>query len=207
MEKCPSWEASSGLSGQEFSSLYSTRKYSTLFASCWHWTLSKNILTFTPYTFNILSRVCGDYIDGYWIDKWIYWTTQLHNSFTVHTLHNSQLSLFSSSEDSGSNSATTAATYSCGIPCHHSLTGNWNCQSWLSTSELYSPGTDHKENTVSDSYTVVWRHYRNGPHFLPLLRCLVTVVNKRFHCRLLTHSVHVTLNSNPVLPRQGVFFV
>jgi hypothetical protein len=34
--------------------------------------------------------------------------------------------------------------------------------SWLSTPELYSQGTDHKENTVSDSYTVVC-HYRNRP--------------------------------------------
>jgi hypothetical protein len=70
-------------------------------------------------------------------------------------------------------------------------------RSWLSTSELYSPGTDHKENTVSDSSTVVWRHCRNGPQrkqeFLPLLRCLATVVNKRFHRWLLTYSVHVTL--------------
>jgi hypothetical protein len=67
---------------------------------------------------------------------------------------------------------------------------NWlgTVRSWLSTSELrvYSPGTDHKENTVSDSSTVVWRHYRNRPQrkqqFLPLLRCLAAVVNKRFHC-------------------------
>jgi hypothetical protein len=34
---------------------------------------------------------------------------------------------------------------------------------FLSTSELYSPGADHKENTVSDSSIVVRRHYRNGP--------------------------------------------
>jgi hypothetical protein len=47
--------------------------------------------------------------------------TQLHNSVTVYTLYNSQeLSLFSSSEDPGSNSATTAATNSYGVPCHHS---------------------------------------------------------------------------------------
>jgi hypothetical protein len=76
-------------------------------------------------------------------------------------------------------------------------------RSLLSMSELYSPGTDHKENTVSDSKskllssTVVWRHYRNGlqrkQQFLPLLHCLATVVNKRFHCWLLTYSVHVTI--------------
>jgi hypothetical protein len=52
---------------------------------------------------------------------------QLHNSVTVYTLYNSQqLSLFSSSEHPGSNSATTAATNSYGVPCHHSLTGNWS---------------------------------------------------------------------------------
>jgi hypothetical protein len=76
------------------------------------------------------------------------------------------------------------------------LTGT--VRSRLSTSELYSPGTDHKENTVSDYSTVVWRHYRNGPQrkqqFLPQLRCLATVVNKRFHCWLLTYSVHVTIS-------------
>jgi hypothetical protein len=50
---------------------------------------------------------------------------------------------------------------------------------------------------VSGSYTVVWRHYRNGPQrkqqFLRLLRYLATVVSKRFHCWLLTYSVHVTI--------------
>jgi hypothetical protein len=45
--------------------------------------------------------------------------TLLH-TITVYTLYNSQqLSPFSSSGDSGSNSATTAATNSYGIPCHH----------------------------------------------------------------------------------------
>jgi hypothetical protein len=43
----------------------------------------------------------------------------------------------------------------------------------------------HTHWTRPDSYTVVWRHYRNGPQrkqqFLPLLRCLATFVNKRFH--------------------------
>jgi hypothetical protein len=65
-------------------------------------------------------------------------------------------------------------------------------------SELYSPWTDHKENTISDSSIVVWRHYWDGPQrkqqFLPLLRCLATIVNKYFHCLLLTYSVHVTLS-------------
>jgi hypothetical protein len=50
---------------------------------------------------------------------------QLH-TITVYTLYDSQqLSLFSSFEDFGSNSATTAATNSCGVPCHYSLT-NWS---------------------------------------------------------------------------------
>jgi hypothetical protein len=60
-------------------------------------------------------------IDGYWIDNCIYGITVYTLQFTtVHTLYNSQqLSLFSSSEDFGSSSATTAATNSFGIPCHH----------------------------------------------------------------------------------------
>jgi hypothetical protein len=46
------------------------------------------------------------------------------HTITVYTLYNSQqLSFFSSSEDYGSNSATTAATNSYGVPCHYSLTG------------------------------------------------------------------------------------
>jgi hypothetical protein len=79
----------------------------------------------------ILSRVIVT-IDGYWIVNWIYWVSiQLQ----CITLHNSQLSLFSSSEDPGSNHATTAATNSYGVPRHHSLTGNSTelCWSWSST--------------------------------------------------------------------------
>jgi hypothetical protein len=64
-------------------------------------------------------------------------------------------------------------------------------------SDLYSSWTDHQENTVSDSSTVAW-HHRNRPQrkqqFLPFLRCLATVVNRRFHCWLLTYSMHVTLS-------------
>jgi hypothetical protein len=57
------------------------------------------------------------------------------HTITVYTLYNSQqLTLFSSSEDLGSNSATTAATNSYGVPCHHSLTDY--CPR---NSELYSP--------------------------------------------------------------------
>jgi hypothetical protein len=77
-------------------------------------------------------------------------------------------------------------------------------------SELYSPWTDHKENTVSDFCTVAWRHHRNRPQrkqqFLPLLRCLATVVNKRFHCWLLTYSVHVTIHCISVV-RFSIFRV
>jgi hypothetical protein len=59
-------------------------------------------------------------IDGYWIDNWIYWITISYTTrLQCITLYNSQLSLFSSSEHFGSSSATTAATNSYGIPCHH----------------------------------------------------------------------------------------
>jgi hypothetical protein len=45
-------------------------------------------------------------------------------TITVYTFYGSQqLSLFSCSEVFGSNSATTAATNSYGVPCHYSLTG------------------------------------------------------------------------------------
>jgi hypothetical protein len=50
---------------------------------------------------------------------------QLHNSVTVYytlQLTTTVVSLFSYSEDPGSNSATTAATNSYGVPCHYSLT-------------------------------------------------------------------------------------
>jgi hypothetical protein len=73
----------------------------------------------------ILSRVCVATI----IRRVLDWQldlldhTQLH-TITVYTLHNSQeLSLLSSTEDLGSNTATTAATNSYGVPCHYSLTG------------------------------------------------------------------------------------
>jgi hypothetical protein len=70
---------------------------------------------------DILSRVYGDYNK-----TGIGLTTGLIGSHTVtvYTLYNSQqLSLFSSTEDFGSSSATTAATNSYGVPCHYSLTG------------------------------------------------------------------------------------
>jgi hypothetical protein len=55
-----------------------------------------------------------------WIDNWIYWITHSYTQLQcIHCYSSQQLSLFSSSEDFGSNSATTAATNSYGIPCHH----------------------------------------------------------------------------------------
>jgi hypothetical protein len=79
---------------------------------------------------NILSRVCGDYNR-----RGIGLTTGFIGSktITVYTLYDSQqLSFFSSSEDYGSNSATTAATSSYGVPCHYSLTDSLtNCPSWI----------------------------------------------------------------------------
>jgi hypothetical protein len=42
------------------------------------------------------------------------------------------------------------------------------------SAQSYSRGTDHKENTVSDSSTIAWRHYRNGPQWKhPLLHRLL----------------------------------
>jgi hypothetical protein len=68
----------------------------------------------------ILSRVCGDD----YIRRGIGSTTGFIRSqtvtITVYTLYDSQqLSLFSCSEDFGSNSSTN----SYGVPCHYSLTG------------------------------------------------------------------------------------
>jgi hypothetical protein len=85
---------------------------------------------------NIVARMCGDYIDG--VLDWqlnLLDHTQLH-TITVYTLYNSQqLTLFSSSEDLGSNSATTAATKSYGVPCHYSLTGHCQSQSYFTTDD------------------------------------------------------------------------
>jgi hypothetical protein len=134
--------------------------------------------------------------------------TQLH-TITMYTLHNSQqLSLFSSSEDYGSNSATTAATNSYGIPCHYSLTAaaplsNTKLLNYLLTPALwpptsgYRPGADHKENPSPIPVLLELRHYRNGPQrkrwSLPLLRCMATACKQASYCWLLTYSVHVTI--------------
>jgi hypothetical protein len=77
----------------------------------------------------VLSRVCGDYyktgigLTTGFIGSDLLDHTQLH-TITVYALYDSQqLSLFSCSENFGSNSVTTAATNSYGVPCHYSLTG------------------------------------------------------------------------------------
>jgi hypothetical protein len=111
------------------------------------------------------------------------------HTITVYTLYNSQqLSLFSSSEVFGSNSATTAATNSYGVPCHHSLTNSLqshcslnselvsvNCQLTLSTnchwltedSSYIASGPDPKENT---STLLCRTRPRRKQQFFPLLR-------------------------------------
>jgi hypothetical protein len=100
--------------------------------------------------------------------------TQLH-AITVYTLYNSQqLSLFSSSDDFGSNSATTAATSSHGVPCHHSLTLLTNCH-WLTEDTSYIASGPHpKENT---STLLCRTRPRRKQQLFPLLRCLATVIN------------------------------
>jgi hypothetical protein len=40
----------------------------------------------------------------------------------------------------------------------------------------FTTGTDHKENTVSDSSTVAWRHYRNGTQIKHRRRAIVACV-------------------------------
>jgi hypothetical protein len=83
-----------------------------------------------PQLRRVLSRVCVATI----IRRVLDWQldlldhTQLHK-ITVYTLYNSQqLSFFSCSEDPGSNSATTAAANSYGVPCHHSLSSHHQLQ-------------------------------------------------------------------------------
>jgi hypothetical protein len=134
----------------------------------------------------ILSRVRGDYIRR--VLDWqldLLDHNQLHNSVTVYytlqlTTTESLLFLW--------RLRIQLCNRCCNLLLWHPLPSLvitfGTVPSWLSTSELYSPGTDHKENTVSVSSTVVWRHYRNGPQRkqrFPPLRWLTTVVNKCFH--------------------------
>jgi hypothetical protein len=74
----------------------------------------------TKYLF-IVSRICGDYNRrGIGLTPGFIGSHTVTHNYSVYT---SQLSFFSSSEDCCSNSATTAATNSYGVPCHYSLTG------------------------------------------------------------------------------------
>jgi hypothetical protein len=142
----------------------------------------------------------------------------------VYTLYNSQqLSLFSSSEDPGSNCCNQLLWHPLpSLVITDSELSDHGCRrpSYIAreqttkktpspiqvkvkvkvtlrptTSRSVSPGFKAHEGLTTS--TVLWRHYRTGPQrkqqFLPLLRCLATVVNRRFHCWLLTYSVHVTL--------------
>jgi hypothetical protein len=96
--------------------------------------------------------------------------------------------------------APTAATNSCGTPCHHSLSDNYLLE--LSDHGCRRPSYIAREQTIKKTpspiplllYDVITgTDPRRKQQFLPLLRCLATVVNKRFHCWLLTYRVHVTI--------------
>jgi hypothetical protein len=109
----------------------------------------------------------------------------------VYTLHNSQqLSLFSSTEGCCSNSATTAATNSYGVPCHYSLTG----AAPLSNTKLTNCWTRNSlshQLPLALNYIARERTTKKTPPKVPLLLhglpivaclfvlCLATVVNKR----------------------------
>jgi hypothetical protein len=114
--------------------------------------------TYTP-RYDTVARMWRLYKTGIGLTTGFIGLLISYTQFIVHTLYNSQqLSLFSSSEDFGSNSATTATTNSYGIPCHHSL--HWQLFSslqltsyiaWEQTTKKTRPphcclGIDHKEN-------------------------------------------------------------
>jgi hypothetical protein len=156
----------------------------------------------------ILSRVCGDYIR-----RVLDWQLDLldhtvtHN-YSVYTLH-SQFTIVLAESSYNYNWLTTESlqgptgshwpsTNSSGLfsATHRQLTRNWNCPRNSTdcrlTSELYSSWTDHKENTVSDSSTVAWRHYRNGPqrkHRLRFLYCCITSSPERTTKKTLVASI------------------
>jgi hypothetical protein len=108
---------------------------------------------------NILLRVCGDYYKtGIGLTTgFIRSHTQLH-TITVYTLHNSQqLSLLSSTEDLGSNSATTAATNSYALERTPKKTLLRFPYCW---NDVIS-GTDRKENADRFHCCVAWQRLVN----------------------------------------------
>jgi hypothetical protein len=171
----------------------------------------------------VLSRVRRLIYDGYWIDNWIYWIT--HNYTQLQCIHFTlavyystcrvslqlQLTLTTESLQGPGPPADPTGSHwpstNCSGPfsaTHRQLTRNWNCPrnrpDCRLTSELYSPRTDHKENNVSDSSTVVRRHYRNGPQrkqqFLPLSdRRGSTASSSSF--AVIPHSLNVGMGISP----------
>jgi hypothetical protein len=97
-------------------------------------------------------------IDGYWIDSCVYWITVYTLQFTTeHTLYNSQqLSLFSSSEDFGSSSATTAATNSHGIPCHHYPGNSTELCTILTQCQSHSHITTDDQSVIKSWFQGPW---------------------------------------------------
>jgi hypothetical protein len=118
--------------------------------------------------------------------------TQLHNSVTVY--YTLQLTTTESLLLLWRPRLPTAATNSYGIPCHYSLTDSLTNCLWLTEETSYIvSGPDPKENTS----TLLCRtrpHRKRWP--LPLLRVYPLLSNgykQRYHCWLLTYSVHVTI--------------
>jgi hypothetical protein len=185
-------------------------------------------------------------IYGYWIDNWIYWIAQLHNSFTVYytlqlTTTESLLLLWRprlqlcnhrrnqllwrpfaithylvttagtlpyclSVKVKVTLRPTTCRSVSPGFKAHEGLTTGYlflltfTRIGLAANVRLYNPGGDHKENTVSDSSTVAWRHYRNRPQrkhqFLPIVALLSNGCKQAFPLLTVTYSVHVTISNN-----------
>jgi hypothetical protein len=177
------------------------------------------------YMIYILSPVSGDYYKtGYWIGNWIYWITHSYTQlqcirsysslqFTI-TLAESSRCIFtrclsSKSQDpfACNSSLKTAARpeYSLVTPglvtanCQLTLMASLAITHWLTVpvaALLYSPWTDHKENTYCCIGCCCLGTDLVENAAFPLLRsrlgwdqienmslvCLATVVNKRFHC-------------------------